>query len=122
VNRVIADRMLGALGCRIEVACDGAECLDRVAESRFDLVLMDCHMPGVDGFQAARAIRERELAEGAAWRTPIVALSASVLPADVEACLAAGMDDFVSKPISRDRLEETLRRWVDLAPPHATKS
>jgi signal transduction histidine kinase/ActR/RegA family two-component response regulator len=112
VNRAIAERMLGALACQVVIARDGAECLARMAEASFDLVLMDCHMPGVDGFHAARTIREREQAAGGRARTPIVALSASVLPADVEACLAAGMDDFVSKPISRDRLEETVRRWA----------
>jgi len=111
VNRAIAGRMLAAFACEVEFACDGNECLERVAERHFDVILMDCHMPVRDGFSAARAIREREAATGAP-RKPIVALSASALPEDVQACRAAGMDDFVSKPIARDRLAETVRRWA----------
>jgi hypothetical protein len=113
VNRVIVGRMLSALGCEVEFASNGFECLERVDRARFELILMDCHMPGMDGFEAARAIRARE--SGGAQRMPIVALSASALPADVEACREAGMDDFVSKPLSRDRLAATVRHWTDRA-------
>jgi signal transduction histidine kinase/ActR/RegA family two-component response regulator len=111
VNRMLAERMLAGIGCAVTVAGDGAECLERVRESAFDLVLMDCRMPHMDGYDAARAIREREAANPALRRTPILALSASVLPEDVEACLAAGMDGFVGKPIARERLVEAVRRW-----------
>lgn len=76
---------------------------------RFDVVFMDVDMPVVNGFEAARAIRERE---GAARRTPIVALTASAFPGDADACRDAGMDDFLAKPFSSDELCAVLARWT----------
>jgi CheY-like chemotaxis protein len=112
INALLARALLIKLGHRPTVAGSGAEAVEswlaaRSAATPFDLVLMDVHMPGVDGLEAARRIRARE-AEHAAPRTPIVALTANASAEDRDACLAAGMDDFVVKPLDRERLAATL--------------
>jgi signal transduction histidine kinase/DNA-binding response OmpR family regulator len=107
VNQRIATRMLERIGCRVDVVGDGLEALDRIIHQRYDLVLMDCHMPRVDGFEATMRIRAREAGD----RTPIVALSASAMPEDRERCRAAGMDDHVAKPISLGDLRRVVERW-----------
>jgi signal transduction histidine kinase/DNA-binding response OmpR family regulator len=107
VNQRLALRILEKLGCRCEVAGDGHEALRLWAAGRHDVVLMDCQMPGLDGLQVTREIRSRESGER---RTPIVALTANAMAGDRELCLAAGMDDFVSKPFRSDTLRETLLR------------
>ncbi len=109
INRKIASKMLEKLGVRLAVAENGAEAITATHGSRFDLVLMDCQMPEVDGFDATRAIRAREA--GGDVHLPIVALTAHALPGDRERCLAAGMDDYLTKPV---RLED-LARTLDLA-------
>jgi signal transduction histidine kinase/CheY-like chemotaxis protein len=113
VNQLVIRRRLERLGLQVEVAPNGRECLRALDAGHFDFVFMDCHMPEMDGFQATRAIRARE-AGGA--RLPIVALTASAFPGDVEACRLADMDDFVSKPFTDARLREVLGRWL-VAPP-----
>jgi CheY-like chemotaxis protein len=100
--------MLQAMGCDVEVATDGARALAKVGEGAIDLVLMDLHMPDMDGFDATRAIRAEERTKGRA-PVPIVALSASVLPEDQEKCLEVGMNGHLPKPISQKALEELLR-------------
>ena len=111
VNQLVLQAMLHNLGCSVEVAADGARAAEAAAARRYDLVLMDCHMPGVDGYEAARRIRAQERDAGAA-RTPIVALTAAVLPEDRERCFAAGMDDFLGKPVGMPILATVLRRWL----------
>ncbi|MDI6749064.1 MAG: ATP-binding protein [Rhodocyclaceae bacterium] len=110
VNRRIAEAMLGKLGHAVTSVADGRSAVEAWQNGHFDLVLMDCMMPEMDGYQAAREIRRLEAERGG--HTPIVALTASVLEADRERCFAAGMDDFLPKPVTRAALEDKLSRWL----------
>jgi two-component system sensor histidine kinase/response regulator len=112
VNQAVAQRMLEALGCRVQLAGNGREAVEACTRARFDLVLMDCQMPEMDGYSAAADLRSREAGTGR--RVPIVALTANALAGDRERCLAAGMDDFLTKPFQRERLAATLSRWLPL--------
>jgi signal transduction histidine kinase/DNA-binding response OmpR family regulator/HPt (histidine-containing phosphotransfer) domain-containing protein len=115
VNQEVARRLLAALGVRSAVAENGQVAVAAVQNGEFDLVLMDCQMPVMDGYQATRAVRdwERSRDEGSTGqRLPIVAMTANALPGDREKCLAAGMDDYVTKPIKRDALAAALGRWL----------
>ena len=120
VNREVAVAMLEQLGCHVTMATNGQEALDVCGSQSFDIILMDCHMPVVDGLEATRALRERErlapIGSPSARHVPIVALTASALKADVEACFSAGMDHFLSKPISFKGLHEALTSYL----PHRT--
>ena len=107
VNQRLALHVLGKLGCRVEVAADGEEAVRLWSAGRHDVVLMDCQMPGLDGLQATAEIRRRE---GNGRRTPIVALTANAMAGDRERCLAAGMDEYISKPFRADGLREVLSR------------
>jgi CheY-like chemotaxis protein len=109
LNREVAHGMLTSLGLRVETANDGQEALARLERERFDLVLMDCEMPVMDGLSASVALRQRE---GSGPRTPIVALTADATETGRAACLAAGMDDYLTKPFSRDALHNTLAKWL----------
>ncbi|MCA8963846.1 MAG: CHASE domain-containing protein [Planctomycetes bacterium] len=111
MNQVLAKALLKRLHCTLEVANNGREAVELSAERRFDVILMDCQMPEMDGLQATAAIREREFDAGAS-RVPIVALTANALDGDKERCLAAGMDDYLTKPIRAKDLERSLRRWA----------
>jgi PAS domain S-box-containing protein len=110
VNREVAVLMLEQLGCRIEVAEDGRAAAARMSEAAFDLVLMDCQMPVMDGFAATRAIREGEQRTGK--HVPIVALTAHAIAGDRERCMAAGMDDYMSKPFTQAQLGDMIQRWL----------
>ena len=110
VNQLVATGLLETLGCEVEVAGDGAEAVARLeGDHGFDLVLMDCRMPHMDGFEATRVIRSRE-PHGA--RVPVIAMTASALEGERERCLAAGMDDFLTKPVDAGELEVLVRRWA----------
>ncbi|HTF90517.1 MAG TPA: response regulator, partial [Planctomycetota bacterium] len=99
----------------VETALDGRKAIEMVRTRDFDLVFMDCHMPDVDGYEATAEIRgaEREnLRLGRIARTiPIIALTASALPGDRERCLAAGMSDYLTKPVKKEQLRAMLGRW-----------
>jgi CheY-like chemotaxis protein len=112
INRLVAVALLQNLGCAVETAENGRQALEAVERDHFDLVLMDVHMPELDGFAATAAIREQEEAEGQARHTPIVALTADALAGDAEKSLVAGMDDHLTKPVTRERLAAVLERWV----------
>jgi PAS domain S-box-containing protein len=109
VNQRVVLRLLERLGCSVELAADGREAVERVRKGRYDLVLMDCQMPVLDGFDATREIRALG---GAAARVPIVAVTAHALPGDRERCLEHGMDDYVTKPLRMEELERVLARWT----------
>jgi two-component system sensor histidine kinase/response regulator len=138
VNQVVAVRLLQKLGYQADVAANGCEALAALERTSYAGILMDCHMPEMDGYEATRRIREREAylvkrissdsdeprAEGAdasrftnneqrgTQRVPIIAMTVNCLPGDREQCLAAGMDDYLVKPVSGDALCATLSRWV----------
>lgn len=114
LNRDMITRQLGHLGCTVELADDGIQACVAVMRSQFDLVFMDCQMPRVDGFQATRSIREHEKSHELR-RTPIVALSASLLNHERDRCIAAGMDDFLSKPAPIAQLRSVIERWTGFA-------
>ena len=109
VNQKVATRMLEKLGCRVDVATNGDEAVAMWAQLPYDVVFMDCQMPELDGYGATGKIRERE---GPDRHTPIVAMTAGVMERDREACLAAGMDDYINKPVSAAVLAEVLERWT----------
>jgi len=109
LNLEVARAMLAAAGHRVEVAGDGNQALEKYAPGRFDCVLMDCQMPGMDGYEATRRIRVLEVERGAP-RTPIVALTANAMNGDRERCLAAGMDDFLAKPFDAAALLAAVAR------------
>jgi signal transduction histidine kinase/CheY-like chemotaxis protein/HPt (histidine-containing phosphotransfer) domain-containing protein len=121
VNQEVARVTLGWLGCRTRVAGGGLEALAALREETFDIVLMDCQMPEMDGFEASRRIRRMEaesVAHGqAAPRVPIVALTANAMRGDREICLAAGMDDYMTKPFGREVLRSMLERWTGTTAP-----
>ncbi|MFT3817491.1 MAG: response regulator [Rubrivivax sp.] len=111
VNRTIAAFLLQDLGHRVDLAEDGAQAVEMAAAVRYDLVLMDVQMPRMDGLEATRRIR----AGGGEPRVPIIAITANAFDQDRQACLDAGMDDFVAKPIEPEALRERLRHWLGAA-------
>jgi signal transduction histidine kinase/DNA-binding response OmpR family regulator/HPt (histidine-containing phosphotransfer) domain-containing protein len=113
VNREVAVGMLESLGCRIEAADNGWVAIQAMNDSVYDAVLMDCQMPVMDGLTATAEIRRRELGMRGD-RIPIIALTANAMEGDRERCLAAGMDDFLSKPFTQQQLGLLLKRWLAL--------
>ena len=112
VNQLVAKGMLSKLGCDVVVAAHGGEALNQLEQHDFDLVLMDCNMPVMDGYEASRQIRQSER-----WPDlPIVALTANAMPEERERCRAAGMNDYLAKPFRREELEALLDTWVPLKP------
>lgn len=114
VNVEVASAMLESLGLEVSRACNGEEALHSLQSDDFDLVLMDCQMPVMDGFAATTEIRRREQQHGHARTLPIIAITANALQGDREACLAAGMDDYLSKPFTQQALGQTIARWITL--------
>jgi two-component system, sensor histidine kinase and response regulator len=111
VNQRVAQLMLEEMGCAVRVAPTGAECVALWRDGAFDFVLMDCHMPNLDGYQATALIREEEASSGRA-RTPVIALTASTMPGDREKCLSAGMDDYLSKPVRPSELRRVVAKFA----------
>ena len=120
VNRLVLDAQLRALGHDPRVVASGAEVLAALELEDFDLLLLDCQMPEIDGYETARRIRLREAAaaeKGAPARhLPVVALTAHALPGDREKCLEAGMDDYLAKPFTEEQLTTLLARWLPARP------
>ncbi len=112
VNAEIATELLLDMGCSIVQVPNGQEAVERFTTQAFDLVLMDCQMPLMDGYEATRRMREFEAGRGATPRTPIVALTANALSGDRDRCIAAGMDDHVGKPFRRRQLRAAVQQWV----------
>ena len=117
INQKVTVHMLEQLGYRADVAATGVEVLQAIERLPYAAILMDCRMPEMDGFEATRQVRAREREEGG--HLPIIAMTAGALKDDRERCLAAGMDDYVSKPVRKDNLALVLRRWVSepVSPP-----
>ncbi len=109
INQKVAAGLLSNLGCRVDLAANGREALAAMSRTRYALVLMDCHMPEMDGFAATAEIRRRE---GRGRRTPIIAMTASAMPADRELCLRAGMDEYLVKPLRAETAGGLLARWL----------
>ncbi len=130
INRKVAAKMLEKLGCRVEVAANGREAVEAVANRSYSLVFMDCQMPEMDGFEATQEIRRWEAKgqEGAASdasghslrRIPIVAMTANAMSGDRDQCLAHGMDDYLSKPVQLQDVKLVLQRWLEM--PHPADS
>ncbi len=113
VNREVAVGMLESLGCATDAAENGWQAIEAMSAATYDAVLMDCQMPVMDGLTATGEIRRREHNSGAA-RVPIIALTANAMEGDRERCLAAGMDDFLSKPFTQQQIATLLKRWLAL--------
>ena len=118
VGQKIARRLLEMLGYDVTVAVDGVAAVQLVETEIFDLCLMDMHMPVMDGLEATAAIRRSEAAvQDSTRHLPIVAMTANAMASHRAICLAAGMDDYVSKPVSRDILLRILDRWLTVPEP-----
>jgi PAS domain S-box-containing protein len=127
INVLLATALLGKLGHRVDTVANGREAVEALARAPYDLVLMDVHMPEMDGLEATRRIRQAEAATRRRTRLPIVALTASTLEGDRQICIDAGMDDFLAKPLNPDALRAVLARFAqttqpEMARPHAAKT
>jgi len=109
VNQKVALAILGKLGYHADLATNGREALAALLTNRYDLVLMDCHMPDMDGYEASRAIRRQA---APLCQVPIVALTANAMEGDEGRCREAGMDGYVAKPVTRRALSAALERWL----------
>jgi PAS domain S-box-containing protein len=109
INQRITLRLLQKLGYAADAVVNGKDAVDALEKRNYDLVLMDCQMPSMDGFEATAIVRSRE---GKARHTPICALTANAMEGDRERCLAAGMDDYISKPVALDKLQRAVNRWI----------
>jgi signal transduction histidine kinase/CheY-like chemotaxis protein/HPt (histidine-containing phosphotransfer) domain-containing protein len=115
LNREVAREMLEMLGCEVDTVKNGLEAVQAVSDNHHDLVLMDCQMPEMDGYEATRVIRKKEKRQpksSKARRLPIIALTAHAMKGDRDQCLVAGMDDYISKPFTLNELRRTLQRWL----------
>jgi CheY-like chemotaxis protein len=118
VNQKVSQRLLERFGCRVTVASNGAEALEAVRRQAYDVVFMDCQMPVMDGFEAARQIRRLG---GALASTPIIALTAHAMESERKRCLQSGMNDVVTKPVSLEGLRQALERALGKAPRDAAR-
>ena len=112
VNQQVARGVLRKLGCKVDLAINGMDALSSMENSSYDIIFMDCQMPRMDGYEATAEIRQKEMETQDSKRIPIIALTANALSGDREKCLAAGMDDYISKPFGQDRIAEILKRWL----------
>jgi len=110
VNRIVADKKLQKLGFIVEIATNGLEAVEKFKAYQVDLILIDCQMPVMDGFEATRLIRELEL--GSHKRIPIIAMTANAMKGDREKCFDAGMDAHITKPVTQEDLIDTLSNFV----------
>ena len=111
INREFAIEMLGNLGCEVVTAENGKVAVATAKQKNFDIVLMDCQMPEMDGFEASKILSDMK-AKGEIADIPIIALTANAMKGDKERCLAAGMNDYLSKPVRKKALKETIERWL----------
>lgn len=126
VNLLVAQKLLAVLGFDADTATDGDAALSSMESTRYDMVFMDCQMPVLDGYAATRRWRAMETESGGR-PVPIVAMTANAMAGDRERCLAAGMDDYLSKPVAREQLDACLQRWLPRQPlpagtPHGSQA
>jgi CheY-like chemotaxis protein len=112
INQMVAQKMLQKVGLKPVLANNGAEALERISEQSFDLVLMDCQMPEMDGFDATREIRKLDIRAINRRQLPVIAMTANVMSGDRERCLEVGMDDYIGKPVQREQLASVLKKWL----------
>ena len=112
MNQLVGSKVLAKLGFGFDIANHGGEAVSAVQAGRYDAILMDCQMPEMDGYEATAEIRRLE---GTARHTPIIAMTAAAMDGDRETCLAAGMDDYITKPVRLEALAAVLERWVNRA-------
>lgn len=112
VNQMVAVRLLHNLGYKSDVAANGLEAIEALRRVPYDIVLMDCQMPELDGYEATRRIRELETTGELHRHTPIIALTANAMPGDRERWTHAGMDDCMTKPVSVEQFTRVLARWA----------
>ena len=112
VGQIIISGMLSNLGYSVDIVSSGYDAIARFTEHEYDLVFMDCLMPGMDGMQATQKIREIEKLENRSHRSVIIALTAMAMSGDREQCLASGMDDYLPKPLEMDDLKKTLNKYL----------
>lgn len=110
INQEILQDMLELMDCKVDIAENGRQALDMVKSQPYDAILMDVQMPELDGYGATREIRQRET--GSDKRSVILAITANAMVGDREKCLAAGMDDYLAKPIELDKLEGLLKKYL----------
>jgi two-component system sensor histidine kinase/response regulator len=111
VNQKVAQGLLKKFGVQVDLAANGEEALSSLSHLSFDLVLMDCQMPVMDGYEATQRIRLPQ-SNVLNRKIPIIAMTANSMQGDREKCLAVGMDDFISKPVNPSKLQEALTRWL----------
>jgi diguanylate cyclase (GGDEF)-like protein len=114
INQEVGVGIIRALGYQVYVVQNGREVVDAYKNTNYDLILMDCHMPEMDGFEAAAKIREFEASQDSQRHVPIIALTADVQKGITELCYSAGMDDYLSKPFSKQQLQDMLQQWLPL--------
>jgi CheY-like chemotaxis protein/anti-sigma regulatory factor (Ser/Thr protein kinase) len=112
INQMVAQKMLEKVGLKARLANNGLEALQCLHDEKFDLVLMDCQMPEMDGFDATREIRKLDIKALNQQPLPVVAMTANVMSGDRERCLEVGMDDYIGKPVQREQLESILQKWL----------
>lgn len=117
INRTVIEKQLKKLGIDCELAVDGVKGLEMIGGQKFDLILCDCSMPVMNGYDFTRTLRQREKAAGDGRHVPVVALTANAFREDAEKCFEAGMDDFISKPVTMDRLAAMLLKWLSPSKP-----
>jgi PAS domain S-box-containing protein len=115
-NRDVIQRQLNHLGYQCEMAVHGQEALHKWRNGSFDLVLTDCHMPVMDGYELAKQIRESERKDKTLGHTPIVAITANAMVEASEQCIASGMDDYLTKPVELKTLDQSIEKWMQLSP------
>lgn len=111
INQMVMIHMLKKYNCNVVAVCNGQEAVDQIRKQSFDIIFMDCNMPEMDGYDATKAIRKLEKKNNK-QATPIIAVTANALKGDKERCISCGMDDYISKPITRESLEDSLRKWT----------